>query len=79
MEERSRKRLWEDYVFHFLQKIPPEQIDKQRNLVVGDVAALADSMLAEHDQRWRVVVSTSEGRTEVKFKPRRPQGGIANG
>jgi hypothetical protein len=53
MEERSRKRLWEDYVFHFLQKVPPEQVDKRRHSVVPDVCDLADAMLAAHDSRWK--------------------------
>ncbi len=48
-EERSRKRLWEDYVFQFLQKIPQEDI----TTCIHQVARLADGMLEEHDNRWR--------------------------
>lgn len=51
-DERSRKRLWEDYVFQFLQKVPQEDITG----CVQKVASLADDMLAEHDCRWRVKV-----------------------
>jgi hypothetical protein len=72
MEERSRKRLWEDYVFHFLQKIPPDHPDP-----VARVSSLADAMLEAHDLRWNLHKAISEGRATLSLK--RPQGGKAIG
>lgn len=68
MEERSRKRLWEDYVFHFLQKVPPDQLDS----AVFKVSGLADAMLVAHDDRWNLGKALSEGRATIRLT-KRPQ------
>ena len=45
MDERSRKRLWEDFFFIALR-------DVSNTVDVSIAAALADEMLKEHDKRW---------------------------
>ena len=50
--ERSSRKLWEDFMFIALHKLPPERFV---NTSVTEFAAhLADAALAEHAKRWTI-------------------------
>ena len=52
-DERSRKRLWEDFAFNFLSKTPADIVQSKGMLVVIEITELADAMLEAHDKRWK--------------------------
>ena len=52
-DERSRKRLWEDFAFNFLSKTPAETVQARGVKVVDDISVLADALLEAHDNRWK--------------------------
>ena len=52
-DERSRKRLWEDFAFNFLSKTPAEIVQARGKQVVQDISELADALLEAHDSRWK--------------------------
>lgn len=63
MEQRSSQRLWEDYAFTVLQKIPAEKWAlNSATRIAGYVADLADAMLRERNIRW------PEQKTKVTLK-----------
>jgi len=57
-DERSKRRLWEDFAFHFLAK-QPQAAEFPRDAAIL-AANFADSMLEQWAKRWLKEKATSE-------------------